>query len=265
MSITSFLQAVKRRPSILAPILAQGCVLVLVFTDRPFAAAFVAMFGIAWLAVLIAMADDRVIRVRAERDTATARVADLEAELDEATTDPVTGLPVRRLAERHLADAVGVELSIAVADVDDMHGLNNGHDHQFGDAYLAALAERLDALAVDGDLVARLGGDEFVVITTRAPLALAHAITAAMRQPVTIHGTRVPVRLSVGICHLPGGDAHTGLGRADLAMYTAKRRGSGIEHYDPARDGVPQPPGVRPAVRPRDRRGVTSSTGGGAA
>jgi hypothetical protein len=47
-------------------------------------------------------------------------------------------------------------------------------------------------------------------------------------------------------------------------MYTAKRRGSGIEHYDPARDGVPQPPGVRPALRPRDRRGATSPTGGAA-
>jgi diguanylate cyclase (GGDEF)-like protein len=260
----SYLHAIKRRPSVLAPIVAQGWVLLLLFADRPFAAAIVACFGIAGLAVLLAMADDRCNRIRAERNTATARVAGLQASLDEANTDPVTGLPVRRLAERHLADAVGVELSVAVADVDDMHGINNGHDHQFGDAYLAGVAERLDALAADGDLVARLGGDEFVVITTRAPLALAHAITAAMRHPVTIHGTQVPVRLSVGTCRLAGGDPNTGLGRADLAMYTAKRRGSGIEHYDPARDGVPQPLGVRPALRPRDRRGVTSSTGGAA-
>jgi len=264
VSITSFLHSVKRRPSIIAPILAQGCVLVLVFTDRPFAAAFVAMFGIAWLAILIAMAGDRVIRVRVERDTANRRIADLEAELAEANTDPVTGLPVRRLAERHLAAAVGVELSIAVADVDDMHGLNNGHDHQFGDDYLAGIAERLDGLAEDGDLVARLGGDEFVIITTRGPLVLARALTAVMRRPLAIRGTEVPVRLSVGVCHLDGGDAHTGLGRADLAMYTAKRRHSGIEHYDPARDGVPQPRGVRPAVRHRDRRSTTSATGGSA-
>jgi len=208
------------------------------------------------------MAGDRVIRVHAQRDTANRRIAELETELAEANTDPVTGLPVRRLAERHLTAAVGVALTVAVADVDDMHAINNGHDHQFGDAYLAAIAERLDGLAADGDLVARLGGDEFVVITTRSPLALAHALTAATRRPVAINGGEVPVRLSVGICHLDGGDAHTGLGRADLAMYTAKRRRSDIEHYDPARDGVPQPPGVRPAVRPRDRRGTTSPTGG---
>jgi diguanylate cyclase (GGDEF)-like protein len=262
VSITSFLHAVKRRPSITAPILAQGCVLMLVFTDRPHAAAFLAMFGIAWLAILIALAGDRIIRVRGERDSAHQRITDLETELAEANTDPVTGLPVRRLAERHLDAAGGVELSIAVADVDDMHGINNRHDHQFGDDYLAAIADRLDGLAEDGDMVARLGGDEFVIVTTRGPLVLAHALTAAMRRPLTIRGTEVPVRLSIGICHLDSGDAHTGLGRADLAMYTAKRRRSGIEHYEPARDGVPQPRGVRPPVRHRDRRSSTSPIGG---
>jgi len=43
-------------------------------------------------------------------------------------------------------------------------------------------------------------------------------------------------------------------------MFTAKRRRSGIEHYDPSRDGVPQPRGVRPAIRPRDRRGARTTT-----
>jgi diguanylate cyclase (GGDEF)-like protein len=264
VSITSFLHAVRRRPSILAPNIVQGIALVLLFTDWPYAAAIVALFGIAWLAIFRAMAGDRLLRVRDERDTANQRIAELETKLAEANTDPVTGLPVRRLAERHIAAAVGVELSVAVADVDDMHGLNNGHDHQFGDDYLAAIADRLDGLTDDGDMVARLGGDEFVIITNRSPLVLAHALTAATRRPLTVRGTEVPVRLSVGICHLDGGDAHTGLGRADLAMYTAKRRRSGIEHYDPARDGFPKPPGGRPAVRPRDRRSSTRATGGSA-
>jgi diguanylate cyclase (GGDEF)-like protein len=250
----------KRRPSVVAPIVVQGCVLSLLFIDRPFAAAIVACFGVGWLAVLLAMADDREKAVQTQRDTATARIAELEGELAEANTDPVTGLPVRRLAERHIADAVGVELTVAVLDVDDMHAINNGHDHQFGDDYLAGIAQRLNQIAADGDMLARLGGDEFVLVTTRAPLALAHALTAAMRQPITINGTSVPVQLSVGTCRLFGGNAHLGLGRADLAMYTAKRRRSGIEHYDPARDGQPQPHGVRPAVRPRERRNSASPT-----
>jgi hypothetical protein len=37
-------------------------------------------------------------------------------------------------------------------------------------------------------------------------------------------------------------------------MFTAKRRGSGIEHYDPGRDGIPCSDKVRPALRRRDQR-----------
>jgi GGDEF domain-containing protein len=64
--------------------------------------------------------------------------------------------------------------------------------------YLAGVASGLRQLTGDGDMVARLDGDELVVITTRAPLALAQTL-AATRQPVTIDGTDVAVRLSIGV------------------------------------------------------------------
>ncbi|ROO52765.1 diguanylate cyclase (GGDEF)-like protein [Micromonospora sp. Llam0] len=260
MSLTSYLRAAVRRPSLLATGLAQAAVLALIFTARPYAAAFAGLFGIAWLAFLIAMADVRMIRARTQRDTATGRIAELEAEVVEANTDPVTGLPVRRVAEQHLAARAGVELTVAVVDVDGMHDINNSHDHQFGDAYLAGVADRLLAVTIDGDVAARLGGDEFVLISARAPQQLADALAAAVREPVTIDGTPVPLRLSIGICRATGGDVRGGLGRADRAMYTAKRHRSGIAHYDPDRDGVPQQPGVRPAIRHRDRRTARPTT-----
>lgn len=62
----------------------------------------------------------------------------------------------------------------------------------------------------------------------------------------------LPVAVSIGISRGPSGDPHTAFGQVDLAMWTAKRRGSRIEHYDPARDGVPLPTGRRPAARHRD-------------
>jgi hypothetical protein len=89
-------RAVVRRPSLLAPGVAQATILVLIVTARPYAAAVTGLLSVAWLALLIAMADDRTTRARAERDTTTSRIADLEAELAEANTDPVTGLPARR-------------------------------------------------------------------------------------------------------------------------------------------------------------------------
>lgn len=244
-----------RRLSFLTPLLVQGVVLYLLFTDRAAPAAVVALFGIAWLAILLAMSDARTLRV-------TRRVGELEADLAVAYMDPVTGLALRRVAERHLTDAAGTDVTVALVDVDDMHGVNDAHTHHGGDCFLATVAQRLTHAAEPGDLVARLGGDEFVVITTQHPHALGRVLAAATEQPVTIGQTTLPMHVSIGICRVPGGDPHTALGRADLAMFTAKRRRSGIEHYDPARDGVPHPHGVRPPVRQRDRRPASRSTGG---
>lgn len=254
MSIEHLLRACQRRRSLLTPLTAHAIAVGLYLAGHDGPAAAVAMTGIAWLAFALTLADNHAARLRDELHTARARIADLQVELADATTDPVTGLPVRRLAEAHLTDADPAKLlSVAVIDVNDMHSINNSHGHQFGDAYLAGIADRLHAAALPADLVARLGGDEFVYITDRGPQALARALATATHGLVTIGDKAVPVRLSIGIYHVPGGDPHTALGCADLAMYTAKRRRSGIEHYDAARDGAPLPPGVRPPLRHRDR------------
>lgn len=257
--MSSPLTAITRIRLLIAPLIIQGWAVLYILTDHPLTAAVIASCGIGWMAALLAMADDRIHRARIERDTARERVGELEAELANAYTDPVTGLPVRRLAEQHLTNAAGVPLTVAVADIDEMHEINNDHGHQFGDDYLAGIAARLDQITADGDMLARLGGDEFVLVTTRPPTLVAQALAAATREPITVHGTQITVRLSAGLCRTAGGDAHLGLGCADLAMFTAKRSRSGIEHYDPSRDGVPQPRGVRPAIRPRDRRGLTAA------
>jgi len=187
------------------------------------------------------------------RETAAA-LSTTRAELAAAHTDPVTGLAIRRVAERRLREATGREVTVALLDVDDLHGINDAHGHGGGDAYLAAVAQRLSSAAVDGDVIARLGGDEFVIITGRDPDSLARAVAAALAAPVALGAVQVPMRVSVGIYRGPGGDPHTLLGCADLAQYTAKRRRAGITFYDPARDGVPLRHGIRPTVRHRDRR-----------
>jgi diguanylate cyclase (GGDEF)-like protein len=247
--------AALRWTSVITTSLVQVTVLHLLSTDRATQAAVVAMFGIALLAGPLAMFNDRA--VRGER-----RVDELEADLAVAYMDPVTGLALRRVAERHLFDAAGADVTVALVDVDNLHGINDAHTHDGGDVFLAAVAERLTHAANPGDLVARLGGDEFVVITRRDPHTLALALAAAIAQPVTIDETTLPMQVSIGICHVPGGDPHTALGCADRAMFTAKRRRSGIEHYDPVRDGVPLSHGVRPPVRHRDRRPAHRPTGG---
>jgi diguanylate cyclase (GGDEF)-like protein len=245
MHLASLVTAM-RWVAIAATTLVQSVVVCLLVTGRGELVGVIAALGVALEAFLLAGYHHLAVR-------ATDRIAELAADLAVADMDPVTGLAVRRVAERRLLDAAGTDVTVALIDVDGMHDINTAHTHDGGDLYLAAVAGRLVHAAEPGDLVSRLGGDEFVVITPRDPQALAWSLTAAVAPPVTIDTIMRPMRVSVGICRTPGGDPHTAFGRADRAMYTAKRRGSGIEHYDPARDGEPFSHDVRPAVRHRDR------------
>ena len=180
-----------------------------------------------------------------------AYARDLQQRLDVALTDPVTGLAVRRVAEDAI-NAAGPQavLTAALADVDRLHDINHGPGgYATGDQYLTDTGRRLLQAATGGDLVARLGGDEFVLITRRMPQEVANAVTAAFAEPVAIGAGTLPLTVSVGISGFFAGDPHQLLGRADLAMLTAKQRRTRIEIYDPGRDGQPSPPGVRPENR----------------
>ncbi|MEU1746660.1 diguanylate cyclase domain-containing protein [Micromonospora arida] len=235
----------RRRIPVATTIAAQAALLILLPTGRPWVAGTIATVGIAQ-AVLLTLAHRRAVH-------AADRIADLESDLAVAYQDPVTGLAVRRVAEHHLTDAAGTDLTVALIDVDGMHAINTTHTHDGGDRFLADLAARLEQASHVGDLVARLGGDEFVLVTPRDPQTLARSLTGVLAPPITIDGITRPMAVSIGICRTPGGNPHRALGQADRAMYAAKSRGGGIAHYDPVRDGEPPAPGVRPAVRHRDR------------
>jgi diguanylate cyclase (GGDEF)-like protein len=182
-----------------------------------------------------------------------SQIHDLQHRLAMALTDPVTGLPVRRVAEDAIVAAgPNAVLTVALADIDGLHDINHGPGgYATGDHYLTEAGRRLRQAAAGDDLVARLGGDEFVLITGRTPAQLADSLTAAFAEPIAVAAGIRPLEASIGICRLPGGDPHQLLGCADLAMLTAKRLRTRIELYDAARDGVPLPPGVRPGTRRR--------------
>lgn len=207
------------------------------------AAATLSLLATDW--ILIAAVLLGVARLR-------SHVHQLQHRLAVALTDPVTGLPVRRVAEDAITaagpDAV---LTVALADIDRLHDINHGPGgYTAGDDYLTETGRRLQQAATDDDLVARLGGDEFVLITRRTSAQLAEDLTAAFAEPAVGTGIRA-LEVSVGICRMSGADPHQLLGCADLAMFTAKQHQTRIEIYDPARDGQPLPPVVRPATRHR--------------
>jgi EAL domain-containing protein (putative c-di-GMP-specific phosphodiesterase class I) len=93
------------------------------------------------------------------------------------------------------------------------------------------------------DTVARLGGDEFAVllpaINAAGAGAVARRVAALMSVPFPVDGHSLDMDASIGIALHPdhAQDDATLLQRADVAMYLAKRKGTGYALYDAEQDG----------------------------
>jgi diguanylate cyclase (GGDEF)-like protein len=151
--------------------------------------------------------------------------------------DALTGLPNRtrlvELVDERLAAAPGATL--CMVDIDHFAETNDALGHQFGDALLAAVAQRLQTHLNErpgqphaGLTLARLGGDVFCVLGPSAdvdPVAL-HALFDA---PFPIDGQDVQVSSTLGLVRLldHDGNGADALKDAEIALKRAKslRRG----------------------------------------
>ncbi|WP_236831065.1 diguanylate cyclase [Blastococcus sp. KM273128] len=148
-----------------------------------------------------------------------------------ASTDPLTGIPNRRLFLERLAAAVatagrGRRTVVCLVDLDGFKAVNDTDGHAAGDALLVAVGAALGSAVRETDTVARLGGDEFAVladVTGGSPPAL---LADRLRAAVALAGRRHRVTASVGLAEVePGHDVEDLLHRADVAMYRAKSGG----------------------------------------
>ena len=166
-----------------------------------------------------------------------------------AYQDGLTGLPNRALFRDRLDQAIattaasGASLAVMVMDLDRFKYVNDTLGHTIGDQLLVEVGQRLHAaLGQQPATVARLGGDEFAVLLMNGDegeaLASARHLLALLERPMLLDGQVVDVGASVGIvcCPLHGDDADTLMRRADIAMYAAKRSGSGCLLYDTRHD-----------------------------
>ncbi|MES2906258.1 MAG: PleD family two-component system response regulator [Pseudomonadota bacterium] len=159
--------------------------------------------------------------------------------LEQAITDPLTGLHNRRYMESHLGALVtqtaarGKDLSLLVLDIDHFKAINDTHGHDAGDDVLREFARRMKKAVRGIDLVCRMGGEEFVVVMPEADISIAYTVAERIREkvavvPFPIHdGTEfVQATISIGVAMLKAGDtAEQLLKRADSALYAAKRNG----------------------------------------
>ena len=171
----------------------------------------------------------------------------LQAELShQAFHDSLTGLANQALFRDRVEHAVarsnrqGDRIAVLFVDLDNFKTVNDSLGHTVGDELLVAVTERLQGCVREGDTTARMGGDEFAILLeeTDAPreaVMVAERIIDALRRPVVVGDQDLYITASVGIAFdLPTAGVDQLMRNADLAMYTAKRRGRGrFEVYAP--------------------------------
>jgi len=152
--------------------------------------------------------------------------------------DTLTGLFSRghmlELLEKERARALrtGLPFRVALIDLDHFKRINDTHGHSIGDEVLRCFGATLRESMHAADSAARWGGEEFLLLMPEARSdATATSCLARLRNHV--HRPPPPARLlsdlgvtfSAGIAAHWGGTIEDTVGRADAALYAAKRAG----------------------------------------
>ena len=159
----------------------------------------------------------------------------LAAVADNAFVDDLTGVANRALFETTVARTLGRRegddpAAVLFLDLDGFKPVNDTFGHAAGDDVLQHVAERITHALRPADLVARYGGDEFAVLLDTADEEFARDVgerlVEAISQPIALGGEPICLGVSVGVALTTVDDeVDDVVGRADAAMYVAKRRG----------------------------------------
>ena len=168
--------------------------------------------------------------------------------LESSDTDELTSLSNRRPFEETFRRLTGVKgdvaptlrapvverrvhgnrADLAVVDIDHFKRVNDDFGHPYGDEVLVLLARLMRRCFRETDHLYRFGGEEFVVILPGAEPEAAEATLERFR--LAVADFEFPqvghVTVSIGVTSILEGDTGSdAFGRADEALYVAKRSG----------------------------------------
>lgn len=161
----------------------------------------------------------------------------VRSQLDRAERDALTGLFNRSFfvhsgVERiDRARRLGTPITGLFVDVDFFKAINDTYGHPVGDEVLRAVARLLLLHLRGGDVCIRYGGEEFLAVLDSCDemggWTTAERLRARMaRHDWEFYAPELQVTVSVGVAQLREGESiDDWIGRADAAMYAAKRNG----------------------------------------
>ncbi len=165
------------------------------------------------------------------------------ARFREALQAAIANQPAAAGTEAAVAPAKG--LAIVVLDLDRFKNINDVLGYSFGDRVLQAVSKRLSNQDIRAhDMVARLGGNAFAILLTESDannaLRIAQRIAKSFEDPLAFGDQTIDLSAAIGIACWPvhANDADLLLSHAELAMYAAKSKTTGIQIYDPALDSA---------------------------
>ena len=165
------------------------------------------------------------------QDTLVKRLREL------ASRDPLTGAFSRAYIQQALRGLVAARkrqhspYSVLLLDVDHFKNINDQHGHACGDEVLRAITAAIVAELRADDLCGRWGGEEFIVLLPRTALEAATDAADRLRRRVkrldlAALAVNLCVTVSIGVAEAdPAETPEASIGRADAALYDAKRAG----------------------------------------
>ena len=171
-------------------------------------------------------------RAELEMNQLNRRLHELTTQLEyRATHDPLTGALNRGAVIEHASACLARgDMALIVLDIDHFKRVNDDFGHPTGDAVIQTVVHCLQKLLGADATIGRVGGEEFSVVWPTASaeqaLALGRRICDAVAMQVFAAPIDRQVTASVGVSWSAAGTGfETAYGRADEALYAAKRAG----------------------------------------
>ena len=152
-----------------------------------------------------------------------------------------TDLPNRTYFTAHIKDQISQSLTQKFAvlwmDIDRFKDINDTLGHEFGDAVLKAIAQRLTKHNYQGSFWAYLEGDEYAAMIPvddeQGAILAAKQVAHLFDEPFIVSDVALDVSTSVGVSVYPDDstDAEQLMQYADIALYESKEKHHSVSRF----------------------------------